>query len=124
MSIFKKYLEVNKKSNKPRAVAGASNNIASAYMELKRYDDALNYFVRSMRIYDSLGIKLGVAVIKDNIGSLFLRKEQYNDALLYHTDAAKFFEETGSQPRLCASLQNIGQAYTKLNNTGACCKVP
>ena len=48
--------------------------IYSVYLELGKYDDALEYFLKSLHIYDSLGISIGVAIIQDNIGSLYFKQ--------------------------------------------------
>ena len=60
---FTDYLVFNQKAGRHRAVAGAYNNIASAYMEMQNLDLALDYYQRALKLYDSLNIALGIACL-------------------------------------------------------------
>jgi tetratricopeptide (TPR) repeat protein len=108
-------MEINQGLGNYRAVAGACNNIASAYMELNHLENALDYYMKAFSIYDSLGVKIRVGVIQDNIGTLFYSKGDYRNALLYHFNALKIFSELQSNTRKCLTLKNIGKVYLKQN---------
>jgi len=85
-------------------------------MELGQLDEALEYYLKSLQIYDSLGISIGVAIIQDNIGSLYYKQNQLDNALLYHQNALDIFESLKSVSRICYTQKNLGQVLLAQGN--------
>lgn len=75
------------------SIAVSQNSIGNIYLALKRYDLAINQFMKSLKIEEKLNQKLGLAINYHNIGyaqealgNFKTAMENYQSSLLYNND--------------------------------------
>src|SRR6185369_17967320 len=72
--------------NDLKGMAASYNNLGVAYRNQGALDKALEYYLVSLRIYDNLKNKEGVATTKNNIANIYSMKKDQGQAM-------KYFEE-------------------------------
>ncbi|TXT27820.1 MAG: signal transduction histidine kinase [Chitinophagaceae bacterium] len=92
------------------------NNIGIIYDIQGEYDRALDYYLRSLRIKESLGMKNSkdYAASLNNIGIVYYYKNKKDSVLYYFIRSLKIQEEIGDKAGIAASMNNIGELYSEL----------
>lgn len=100
--------------------ADSMNLIGKALLSQQKYEEALTYEIRSLKIYkDILGENnIDVAVLYNNLGLIFGNIGDYQQALKYGLRAIDIYdhikvEEDLSKP---IAINNVGLAYQQLND--------
>ncbi|HET9053203.1 MAG TPA: tetratricopeptide repeat protein, partial [Cyclobacteriaceae bacterium] len=75
---------------------------------------ALEYYIRSLKIYDTLANREGIATTKNNIATIYSIKGDYGPAMKYFEESYSQFAELNDEPRLVGSLNNLGNLYIDL----------
>lgn len=94
-----------------RGMAAAYNNLGVAYRNQGALDKALEYYITSLRLYDSLQNKEGVATTKNNIANIYSIKKDYAQAMRYLEESYVLFQELNDPFRLVGSMNNLGNLY-------------
>jgi len=94
-----------------RGMAAAYNNLGVAYRNQGALDKALEYYITSLQLYDSLQNKEGVATTKNNIANIYSIKKDYAQAMRYLEESHALFQELGDPFRLIGSMNNLGNLY-------------
>jgi len=83
----------NKTSQLEASIAVSQNSIGNIYLALKRYDMAINQFMKSLKIEEKLNQKLGLAINYHNIGyaqealgNYQAAMENYQRSLMHNND--------------------------------------
>lgn len=97
--------------NDKRGMAAAYNNLGVAYRNQGALDKALEYYIISLRLYDSLQNKEGVATTKNNMANIYSIKKDYAQAMRYLEESYVLFQELGDPFRLVGSMNNLGNLY-------------
>ncbi len=84
---------------------GASNYLKTDYPK------ALDYYQRSLKIYEEIGDKPGSASTISNIGIIYKNQGDYPKALDYYQRSLKIQEEIGDTRGSAATIGNIGTIY-------------
>lgn len=87
-----------------------------SYYNRSDYDKALNYDQQSLKIYEEISNKSGIASLLNNIGNVYSSKGDYAKALDYYLRSLKFYEETSDKKNIAAILNNIGVIYYTQSN--------
>jgi tetratricopeptide (TPR) repeat protein len=99
------------KNNYLRYVAEASNNVGFLAQMRGDMPDALKYFNKSLRIFEGLYDKEGLAPTYNNIGSVYEAQGDIFKALMYYNKSLKIITEIGDDYGVAAALHNIGLVY-------------
>ncbi|WP_298138166.1 ATP-binding protein [Flavobacterium sp.] len=75
-----KALDFAKKSKIQKAIADSYSNIGSVYLDLKKYDDAIDVFVKSVAIYSTLPSTSQQAITHYNLGVCYIKKNNFESA--------------------------------------------
>ena len=102
--------------NDRRGMAASCNNLGVAYRNQGALDKALEYYLTSLHLYDSLQVKEGVATTKNNIANIYSIKKDYAQAMRYLEESYSLFEEINDPFRLVGSMNNLGNLYHDINN--------
>ncbi|MEO6305315.1 MAG: tetratricopeptide repeat protein, partial [Bacteroidia bacterium] len=82
------------------------NNLA--YAKAKFYPIALDYFLKSLTIAETLGEERGIEVNLGNIGGIYLHIYQYDKALEFFEKSLALSEKHGDKEGSAIKLYNIG----------------
>jgi tetratricopeptide (TPR) repeat protein len=94
-----------------RGMAASYNNLGVAYRNQGAFDKALEYYITSLQLYDSLQNKEGIASAKHNIATIYSIKKDYAQAMRYLEESNALFQEIGDPFRLIGSMNNLGNLY-------------
>ena len=97
--IFKKYL------------ANSLNNIGYIYDNQGDYQKALDYYTRSLKIFEERKDKKEIQSELINIGVIYYKKADYSKALEYYFKSFKIQNELGDKEGIAITLNNIGAIY-------------
>jgi tetratricopeptide (TPR) repeat protein len=97
-----------------RGMAASNNNLGVAYRNQGALDKALEYYVTSMRIYESLDNKEGIATTKNNISNIYSIKKDYGHAMRYLEESYNLFIQMGDQNKIIGSMNNLGNLYSDI----------
>ena len=70
----------------------------------------------SLKIYEEIGSKKGIAACYNNIGLIYKLLDNYPEALQNHFAALKIYEEMGNKSGITRSYNNIGIIYMYQGN--------
>ncbi len=77
------------------------------------YEVGLDYFQKSLKIFESLGNKKGIASSYNSIGLVHLQQSNNKEALIYLKKSFAIYEEMGNKNKLVAGYLNLGNIYSK-----------
>ena len=77
------------------------------------YAKAIDYFTRSLKIFEEIGNKKGIAYSLGNIGTIYDGQGDHVKAIEYYTRSLKIQEEVGNKDGIAISLGNIGIIYER-----------
>ncbi|MEJ1237504.1 tetratricopeptide repeat protein [Chryseolinea sp. T2] len=104
-----------------RGLAAAYNNLGVLYKAQGALDKSLEYYMKSLHIYDTLQLKdstvmkLGVASIKNNMANIYSLKKDHNLATKYLEESHKLFVELKDDRHIIGSLNNLGILYSDID---------
>jgi tetratricopeptide (TPR) repeat protein len=97
-----------------KGMAASYNNLGVSYRNQGALDKALEYYLISMRIYDSLKNVDGVATTKNNIGTIYSLKKDYGQAMKYFEESYQQFMQMNEKLKIIGSLNNLGNLHSDL----------
>ncbi|MBL7841569.1 MAG: tetratricopeptide repeat protein [Cyclobacteriaceae bacterium] len=100
--------------NDQKGVAASYNNLGVAYKNQGAFDKALEYYIRSLKIYETLENKEGIATTKNNIATIYSIKGDYGQAMKYLEESYNQLVELKDETRLVGSLNNLGNLHIDL----------
>jgi len=96
--------------------ARANSNLAYIYGSQGDFTKELKYDSVSLKLYEEIGDKQGIAGAYNNFGNAYFDLGNYPEGLKNHLAALKIYTETGNRPGLANSYNNIGNAFFVLGN--------
>ncbi|CAN5664205.1 hypothetical protein BH11BAC1_BH11BAC1_00040 [soil metagenome] len=105
------------KINFKKGVGLAYKNIGRGYFIKAKYPDALDNYLKSLAVFDSIGEKWFVANMYNNIGGVYYDQGDEIDALDYFTKSLKLSEELNDTLRILSAINNIGSVYSNKKKT-------
>jgi tetratricopeptide (TPR) repeat protein len=87
------------------------NNIGIIYVRKGELDTALEYYQKSLRIFEEIGNRQDIAYALNNIGNIYSSKGDFDTALEYYQKSVQIFEEVGNKRDIAYALNNIGVIY-------------
>ncbi len=109
-------IKLTQKSSSERKVylvhyAAALNTIGVIYINKGDFQKGLDYNFKSLKIYEELGNKMGIAKSMLNIASIYHDQGDVSKALDYHFKSLKIKQELGGKKEIAKSLNNIAVIY-------------
>ena len=102
-------------------VAICYNNIGAVLEEQKKYNEALDYFKKSLNIFKDLYGEQHphVATCYNNIGAVLFNNKSYNDALLNYKKSLEIYKTAygNAHPNLANCYNSIGKVYDNQENS-------
>lgn len=98
-----------------RGMAAACNNLGVAYRNQGALDKALEYYIESLALYDSLHNREGIATTKNNMANIYAIKKDYDRAMRYLEESHALFRQMDDPFRLIGSMNNLGNLYQDLH---------
>lgn len=92
-------------------LARSYNGTGIAYYFKGDYTKALEYYLKSLAISETLNDKTAIAKGLANIGVIYYSQGAYSKALEYYFKALKIDEAQGREAGIAAALGNIGNVY-------------
>jgi tetratricopeptide (TPR) repeat protein len=96
--------------------AAILHNFGSLIHERGDYEQALEYYNRSLKISEELGDRSGVASTNGQIGIIHQHRGRYEQALEYYTHSLKILEELNDRSGVAISLHQIGNIHYHRRN--------
>lgn len=91
------------------------NNLAIAYRELRRIDDAKECFRQARALRIELGDRVGQAWSLTGVGYIGFDEKRFDEAALHFGEALGIFREVGDRHGEGIALANVGDAYRALH---------
>ena len=117
LSLFE---EINNAENNaikdPDAVVSTLSNIASAQFSQGAYETALDFYLRALRLQDTLRDKRIAATIRVGVANVHSALGNYSSALEYLKPALTVFESLQEKQKIASVLSDIGEAQSNLLN--------
>lgn len=105
-----------KKTKTLEGLSGCYNNLALVYDQSGNYDNALKYYLLSLKVNQQLDKPTWIAVSLNNIGTLHQEFGNFQKSLKYAKESLDLKLKHGSQISIAHSYNNLGEIYTLLNN--------
>ena len=86
------------------------------YWNMKDWDKSLEYYGKSLKIFEELKDKRNTALTLSNIGLVYQHKGMYQRALKHFHRALKISEELADKPLNARVIHNIGATYNTMKN--------
>lgn len=115
-------VQLQKKDIKPqlffyykKVLAGALNNLG--YLKKFQGDipGALEYYYKSLKLYEEIDYKTNVSALQNNIGFIYKDQGDIKKALDYFLKNLKYFKEHHDSSNISLTLNNIGIVYIDNN---------
>jgi serine phosphatase RsbU (regulator of sigma subunit)/tetratricopeptide (TPR) repeat protein len=110
----KEALELATELNDASGMASSYNNIGVLNKNKGDYDQALDSYLKSVRLQEENKFVDALAYTYNNIGTIYSLKSEFEKALVYFNKALEKFENINHKLRVIGTLNNIGNVYTEL----------
>jgi len=101
------------KSNNKKLEIKVLNSIGIIYYYMGNHKTSLDYFIRTLKLYEELNDKTHIAGSLSNIGIIFWKQGNYEQALIYYTKALKVFEALKNKDGISGTLNNLGIIFNE-----------
>jgi serine phosphatase RsbU (regulator of sigma subunit) len=109
---FNKASEIARALKNDSKLAVALNNIGLVYDDKADYNNALTYYLQSLKLVEGTGeSKFQLASTLNNIALIYKTQGKYDEALSFHNRSLKIKREIGNKRGEGSSLHNIGLVY-------------
>jgi serine phosphatase RsbU (regulator of sigma subunit) len=98
-----------------KSLAHSLNNIGFVSQNKGKVKEALEYFSKSLKIWEEIDNKYGIAYSFNNIGYVYQNQNQNKEALKCYLKSLKLREEIGDKYGMAYSLNNVGVVYQREN---------
>jgi serine phosphatase RsbU (regulator of sigma subunit) len=92
-------------------LAGSISNIGYIYDNQGNVTGALEYYHKSLEIYERIGDNDGASSIFNNLGVLYSAQGDTSKAMFYHNESLRLKKLIGDDVGVSLSLNNIGTIY-------------
>jgi serine phosphatase RsbU (regulator of sigma subunit) len=92
-------------------LAGSISNIGYIYDNQGNVTGALEYYHKSLEIYERIGDNQGASTIFNNLGVLYSSQGDTSKAMFYHNESLRLKKIIGDDQGVSLSLNNIGTIY-------------
>ena len=104
--------ELSEKQDAQEGMSTSYNNIGIIHAQKGDYDQALDFFLKSLQLVEELGDKNGMANSYNNVGLIHKKEGDYDQAIDFYFKSLKISEELGDKNGMANSYNNIGSIYS------------
>ncbi len=97
---------------------GSENNIGVVYKSQGLYQQALEWFQKSLKHFEAVNDKGSAAAAVNNMGDIYRRQGRYDLAREQFQQSLQSREEVGDQLGISRTLKNLGLLYHDQGNYG------
>jgi len=97
--------------------AGIHFYLATAYLNLKKYNDAEKHFKKAKEIAVRFNFPSGIAIANSSIGNLKIEEGEIEEGINYLEDALVFFIKNEQSANIAHCYIVLAKGYAKLENT-------
>ncbi|MFZ2904658.1 MAG: tetratricopeptide repeat protein [Cyclobacteriaceae bacterium] len=97
-----------------KGMAASYNNLGVAYKSQGALDKSLEYYITSLKTYESLDNKEGIATTKNNIANIYSIKGDFGQAMKYLEESYEQFIQLKDEAKIVGSLNNLGNLHVDL----------
>lgn len=108
---FDSAIELASKSNYNRGLALAFKNKAISFDIQGNANEAIRYFLESLKVYESLDDKLGIARVKNNLGVAYKNLKDFDRANSYYHESVELKKVIGDAKGVAYGYANIGELH-------------
>ncbi len=98
--------------------ASVLSSLASAYLDLRRFDEALRCYQQALAISRETRDRRSEASCLNNVGSTYFELNRFDDAAACFEQALAMSQETGDRRSRVIGLNNLGETCQRLGRTG------
>ncbi|MCD6012275.1 MAG: hypothetical protein K0Q79_2137 [Flavipsychrobacter sp.] len=105
-------LELATKLDWKKGIASANYDIGKNYKEGKHdYSKGIEYYAKSLKGFEDLGDKAGIASLLNAMGTVYMIKGDYSQSLECYQRGLKLYKELDNIRGVAAATCNIGNVY-------------
>ncbi|MEO5563026.1 MAG: tetratricopeptide repeat protein [Chitinophagaceae bacterium] len=108
---FMHALDMKLEKEQSQKTAEVYSNLASLFLAVGNKDKAMEWFFKSLRLYEKYNSEIGQGETYSNISSVFYLMGKVDDAIEYQKKSIYFRERQKDLPGLVNTQTNIGQLY-------------
>lgn len=108
---LKKSLSAKTKKTFLKSKSFALNSMGIISVDQGNYAKAIDFYTKSLKIYEEIDFKTGIAASSNNIGVIYKEQKDFAKAIEYYNKSLKIFEDLGDQYSIASSFNNIGNIY-------------
>lgn len=116
ISNLKYAISIGEKINNSALLAKCYNTIAIVFKSQSKYSDALDYYLKSLKIKIQLNDVKGQANTYGNIGIVFRNLDEYSQAIGYYEKSLHLFRKLKDSLGISSCLGNIGLMYLSMKD--------
>lgn len=108
-------IELAKKIDDKKRLAFGLTNVGTTYLNMRKYENAADYFLQSARMLDELNLKDRLGVVYNNLGYLYTEMKQYDKAIDFSQKAIAIGRSLHDSVNLADALTTIGPPLISKN---------
>ncbi len=101
-------------NNKPWRIADDLRQLGQIEDNLKNYSNAISYFQRAIKVYDSIGDNIYLGHSYQDLGYTYYHLKEFEKALKYHNQSLEIAQEFKLVDMEANALANLGTVYSQL----------
>ncbi|PIP54973.1 MAG: hypothetical protein COX07_02435 [Bacteroidetes bacterium CG23_combo_of_CG06-09_8_20_14_all_32_9] len=102
-----------------KGMAQCYNNIGNVHYYQGSYDNAIEYYLKSLKIKEELNDKKGMSNCYNNIGGIYIIQSSYDKAIESYLKSLKIREELGDENGIAQVWSNISELHITLADSVA-----
>lgn len=104
-------IRLRKKLNMTQDLAGAYNNLAALYAQLKKDDSASFFYHQALSLFKQLKSENNTALAQNNIGVYYSNTSFLDSSLIYLTEANRYFIKANDSVNLASNYWALGDVW-------------
>ncbi|MEW5936597.1 MAG: tetratricopeptide repeat protein [Candidatus Thermoplasmatota archaeon] len=115
MSLFQTALKTFEETGaEQKDIGNALRAMGNIHLSKGEYDDALQYYEKSMAVMEKVDDKYGIAAALNNIGIVHLYRGELEKALEYYGRSLEMFEKIGDKRGIVHSLCGLAETHLEM----------
>jgi AraC-like DNA-binding protein/Tfp pilus assembly protein PilF len=114
-AFYEKALEIYLQENLKKEIGHAYNSLGAYYIRFAKYDQAGEYFLKSLEVRKEIADIDGLSQCYTNLASVYMNQKKYTEALASFEKALPILQKLDNQYRITVTYMNMGKLYTLTN---------